>query len=345
MNFTLEAQGKLVPEMIILLQERYRLLKLVRIAGPIGRRPLGEMANLTEREIRTMLDHLRAQGLINIAKNGASVTTDGLQVLEALETEMEDWSGRASIAKRLEELLGIRSVRVVSGDSDSDAATKSLLGMEAAKQFTTEIGLGKIVAVTGGSSMASIPQHIEKFNDPNDLLFVAARGGIGADIGLQANVIAASFAEACGGTYSTFYYPDSLGEEAHEAFRKDPSVVKMMQLYDTADCVLHGIGNAQTMAELRESSDEERLMLRKQGAKGEAFGYYFDEKGKAVHRIRTVGIQIEQLQRIPLLISVAGGKAKAEAILAYMASAPKQTMLITDEGAANEMIKQLIKNK
>ena len=52
------------------------------------------------------------------------------------------------------------------------------------------------------------------------MLFIAARGGVGEDIGLQANVIAASFAEACGGTYSTFYYPESLSEEAHEAFRK-----------------------------------------------------------------------------------------------------------------------------
>lgn len=341
MEFKLEAQRKLVPEMIVLLQERYRLLKLVKMSGPVGRRPLGEMINLTEREIRTMLDHLRAQDLISISKSGASVTFEGLKVLEALESEMENWSGHASIAKRLRELLGIRSVRVVAGDGNSNLATKSLLGMEAAKQFTKEIGNGKTVAVTGGSSIASIPMHIEKFTNPNDILFIAARGGVGEDIGLQANVIAASFAEACGGTYSTFYYPDSLGEEAHEAFRKDPSVVKMIGLYETADCVLHGIGNAQTMARLRESSDEERLSLQEKGAKGEAFGYYFDDKGNAVHRIRTVGIQIEQLDRIPLLISVAGGKDKAEAILAYMASAPKQTILITDEGAANEMIQQL----
>ena len=44
LEFTLEAQRKLVPEMIELLQERYRLLKFVKMAGPIGRRPLGEMS-------------------------------------------------------------------------------------------------------------------------------------------------------------------------------------------------------------------------------------------------------------------------------------------------------------
>ena len=99
--------------------------------------------------------------------------------------------------------------------------------------------------------------------------------------------------------------------------------MKMLGLYESADCVLHGIGDAQTMAKLRNSSDEERLLIQEKGAKGESFGYYFDRTGNEVHRIRTVGIQTEQLERIPLIISVAGGKDKAEAILAYMASAPK----------------------
>ncbi|HJF32040.1 MAG TPA: hypothetical protein K8V56_09725 [Sporosarcina psychrophila] len=342
MDDLMEAQRKLVPEMMELMQQRYRILKFVKMAGPIGRRPLGQMAGLSERETRTVMDLLRGQNLIQIAKDGASITTEGLTVLLALEPSMEDWSGRASIAKKLSESLGIQSVKVVAGNCDTDTISKSLLAMEAAKQFSTKIGEGKIVAVTGGSTIASIPLHIEKFNDANNLLFIAARGGVGDDIGLQANVIAASFAAACGGTYSTFYYPESLSEEAHEAFRKEPSVLKMLQLYETTDCVLHGIGDAQTMAVLRNSSPEEQHMIQNNGAKGEAFGYYFDSEGNVVHRLRTVGVQTGHLEKIPLIISVAGGSSKAEAILAYMASAPKQTILITDEGAATEMLKILV---
>ena len=312
------------------------------MAGPIGRRTIGQMAGLSERETRTIIDMLRAQNLIHIEKKGTSITVEGNRVLLALESVMEDWSGRAALANRLTQMLGIHAIHVVSGNCDADAASKSLLGMEAAKQFNAHIGEGKIVAVTGGSTMASIPKYIEKVASVNDLLFVAARGGVGDDIGLQANVIAASFAEACGGSYSTFYYPESLSEEAHEAFKKEPSVLKMLALYETTDCVLHGIGDAQTMASVRNTSVEERVLLEEEGAKGEAFGYYFDRKGNIVHRIRTVGIQTGHLEGIPLIISVAGGASKAEAILAYMASAPKQTILVTDEGAANEMLKILI---
>ncbi|WP_421102266.1 sugar-binding transcriptional regulator [Sporosarcina psychrophila] len=342
MDVLMDAQSKLVPEMMELMQQRYRILKLVKMAGPIGRRPLGQMAGLSERETRTMMDTLRGQNLITIAKDGASITTEGLNVLLALESSMEDWSGRTSIAKRLMEFLGIQSVKVVAGNCDTDTASKSLLGMEAAKQFSSKIDEGKVVAVTGGSTIASIPLHIEKFSGTNNLLFIAARGGVGDDIGLQANVIAASFASACGGTYSTFYYPESLSEEAHEAFRKEPSVLKMLELYDTTDCVLHGVGDAQTMAIMRNSPTEERDMIQDNGAKGEAFGYYFDQDGNVVHRLRTIGIQTGHLEKIRLIISVAGGSSKAEAILAYMASAPKQTILVTDEGAATEMLKILV---
>ncbi len=74
----MEAQSKLVPEMMELMQERYRILKFVKMAGPIGRRPLGEMAGLSERETRTMMDMLRDQNLINVAKDGASITTEGI---------------------------------------------------------------------------------------------------------------------------------------------------------------------------------------------------------------------------------------------------------------------------
>lgn len=338
----MEAQSKLVPEMMEVLQERFRILKYVEMAGPIGRRPLGEMTGLSERETRTMLDLLRTQQLIDVAKKGATITDYGNKVLEELGPFMEIWTGRATLKKRLKELLGITSIKIVAGDCDENHTPKNLLGLKAANEFVSRIGNGKTIAVTGGSTVASIPSFIQKTKDLNDLFFIAARGGVGEDIGLQANVIAASFSEACGGKYSTFYYPDSLSEEAHKAFRNEPAVLKMIELYDEVDCVIHGIGNAQTMAGLRDSSEEVKEKITKAKAKGEAFGYYFDRTGKVVHRIRTVGIQTKQLDRVPLLIAVAGGKSKAEAILSYMAIAPKQTILVTDEGAANEMLKLLI---
>lgn len=330
-----------MPEMVGLLQMRFRMLNYIKMTGPIGRRPLGEMAGLSERETRTMLDFFRLEQLVNVSKNGVTITSEGLEVLAALEPTMEKWTGLSDLKRKLQQHLGIRQVKIVVGNCDDNAATKNLLGLKAADAFTKQIQNGQVVAVTGGSTMASIPHYIEKNNDLKDLLFIAARGGVGEDIGLQANVIAASFADACGGKYRTFYYPESLSEETHKAFQKEPSVQKTIQLYDQVDCVIHGVGEALKMAGLRESSEGDIEKIQEAGAKGEAFGYYFDRTGQAVHRIRTIGIQTKQLERVPLLYAVAGGKSKAQAILAYLSTAPKQTVLITDEAAAEEMLKQI----
>ena len=60
------------------------------MARPIGRRTIGQMAGLSERETRTIIDMLRAQNLIHIEKKGTSITVEGNRVLLALESVMED---------------------------------------------------------------------------------------------------------------------------------------------------------------------------------------------------------------------------------------------------------------
>ncbi|MDN4608615.1 sugar-binding transcriptional regulator [Sporosarcina highlanderae] len=337
----LEAQRKLVPEMMEILRQRYRLLKFIGVSGPIGRRPLSILADISERECRNLMEALRNEELIRIAKEGATITIEGSRVLDLLAPSIEEWTGQNVIAGKLSALLKIQSVHIVQGNCDANPTVKSLIGKEAATVFMQRIGEGKVIAVTGGSSVAAIPQHIHSIDNPDNLHFIAARGGVGDDIGLQANVIAASFAEASGGTYSTFYYPESLSQEAHEIFKREPSVIEMTELYGKTDCVLHGIGDAEKMAELRNTPESERRLLQEKGAKGEAFGYYFDDSGNVVHRIRTVGIQTEQLEQVPLIIAVAGGASKADAILSYMESAPRQTILVTDEGAANAILEKL----
>ncbi|WP_313236080.1 sugar-binding transcriptional regulator [Sporosarcina ureae] len=332
-----EAQLALVPELPLLIEQRYQMLKLIKASGPVGRRTLSSMSGYSERETRTMLDLMKEQELVHIAKEGVSTTEKGIEVLFVLHDTMEEKSGRRQLANELAERLGILKVHVVEGDSDDSPLTKKLLGMQAAKQFRSRIKGNEIVAVTGGSSVAAIPSFMQQDELPN-VQFIAARGGVGEEVGLQANMIAASFAESCQATYKAFYYPDTLSEEAHAVFQHEPAAKEMLELYSRTDCVIHGVGDATKMAVLRNSSEEEQQILQDQQAKGEAFGFYFNQQGEIVHRIRTVGIQMEQLQDVPLVFTVAGGASKAEALLSYLASAPSQTILITDEGAAQNML-------
>lgn len=337
----IEAQEKLVPEMMRMLQQRYLLLKLIKTTGPIGRRPLAHTASLSEREARSMMELLRDQRLIRVTKDGATITLEGDQVIQQLEPLIEIQYGRNAFAARIKNYFGIEGVHIVKGDSSTIEGSNELLGAEAASVFASRIGEGRIVAVTGGSTMAAIPNHLSCYPGAEETVFIPARGGVGEDIGLQANIIAASFAHECEASYKSLYYPETLSEEAHVIFKKEPSAQKMLKLYEKTDCLLHGIGDANRMAMMRDASQEEQQLLSSRGAKGEAFGYYFDRSGDIVYRLRTVGIQTKHLENIPLIIAVAGGVNKAEAILSYLHGAAKQTVLITDEGAAKELINLL----
>ena len=89
----------------------------------------------------------------------------------------------------------------------------------------------KIIAVTGGSTIASISNFVHETSRWKNLMFIAARGGVGKDVSLQANTIASLFSDKMNGTYRTLYMPDSLSEEAYTTMKKEPFIQEMMDLY------------------------------------------------------------------------------------------------------------------
>jgi central glycolytic genes regulator len=117
----------------------------------------------------------------------------------------------------------------------------------------------------------------------------------------------------------------------------EPGVKEVMELIHSAGIVLHGIGDAKTMAVRRNSNPSVLEKLDKEKAVAEAFGYYFNQQGEMVHRVRTIGLQLDDLQNSDFIMAVAGGSSKSDAIAAFMKHGPKK-VLITDEGAARQLL-------
>ena len=335
-----DAQQRLLPEMYPLLQTRYRILQTIQLMQPIGRRTLAESLKMTEREIRKETDILREQGLLDSQKSGMVCTDDGEVVIEKLRTLVYEWSGLTQLAKLLEKHFGLQHVIVVPGDYNEDDTVLTLLGKEAAQVFMSSNFNGQVVAVTGGKSVASLTPFLHPAHAQN-ITFVAARGGIGHEMQMQANTLVATFALQMDAQYRTLFLPEHLSEQAYQAMLTEPMVTEMMNYYERADCVIHGIGSAEEMALRRNSSPEDLRILEEKGAVSEAFGYYFNAAGKIVHRIRTIGIQLEQVQGSKQVIAIAAGKQKVKAMLSYFKVAPKQTIFITDEAAAKAIAEGL----
>ena len=77
--------------------------------------------------------------------------------------------------------------------------------------------------------------------------------------------------------------------------------------------------------------------MEKAEAVGESLGFYFNSRREVVGRIKAVGLTQEDIERIELMIAVAGGASKAKAIEAICSHNRKQ-ILITDEAAATAIL-------
>ena len=93
------------------------------------------------------------------------------------------------------------------------------------------------------------------------------------------------------------------------------------------------------MAARRKMTEKELVMLKQANAVAESFGYFSMKKGEVVYKVPRIGIELQDLAKVPIIMAIAGGKSKPKQFEAYMKNAPKQTWLITDEAAANEILK------
>lgn len=337
-----QAVQLLVPELSSIIQLRYRILQTIAVAGPIGRRMILETLQISERTVRNEMTLLTNQHLIETTQKGMVCTSKGYEILNDLKETFQEVSGLSTKEKKLAKILGIKKVIIVPGNVNVDSNIQQLLGKEASEYLTTIAKKDFTVAITGGSTVAALKNFLSPSSKSlSTLTFVAARGSLGNEMSLQANTLVSKFASKCGADFRTLYLPEKLSEAAFMTMSQEPVVKEVLDLYDNIDIVIHGIGTAKEMAHRRDSSESIINMLDEKKAVGEAFGYYFDEAGEIIYRINTIGIQLEQVKQSPHILAVAGGTLKAKAIQAYFKKeTAHQTILITDEGAANAILEK-----
>ncbi|REK64875.1 MAG: hypothetical protein DF221_07065 [Brevibacillus sp.] len=335
----IEMQQKLLPDLVDVMRQRYMLLRSVHHLQPIGRRALAQELHSTERILRAEVDLLKETGLLHVTAAGMSLSEEGQRVLDELEPLVGELFGLTELAERLQRVLGIAKVIVVQGDADHSPWVKQELGRVGARVLKQYVREGDIVAVTGGTSIASVAQHLTPSPAFKGVQFVPARGGLGERVELQANTLASAMAAKTGGTYRLLHVPDRLHPEALQTLLREPQIKEVLALLKHTRIVLHGIGDALTMARRRSYSEAELRELEQAGAVSEAFGYYFNEAGETVHRMPTIGLQLEDVKKAEAVLSIAGGKSKAKAILSFSKQSC-QNVLITDEGAARAILSE-----
>jgi len=333
----LSLQLKLVPDLVKVMQKRLYILRNIYLQQPIGRRSLAISLNTTERILRGEVEFLKEQGLIHVESVGMFLTDTGLSLLESLEKLIKEVYGLSDLEKELQNILKMERIIVVAGRSEESNLDKKELGRTAAGYLLSILKEDDIIALTGGSTVAMMAEMMSTSKTFPQALFLPARGGLGENVEWQASQIAARCAKKLGAQYRMFHVSDFLGATAYQTLQNDPYVSEMLKLIRSSQVVVHGVGRAIDMAIRRNAPEELLKTLRDGGAVGEAFGYYFDREGNIVHRMETMGLQLEDVKNARHVIGLAGGASKAEAISA-IAKVGLVDVFIMDESAAEAVL-------
>lgn len=337
MEQILKLQQKIVPELVELLEKRYNILRTIYYNQPIGRRVLANNLGIGERIVRTEINFLKDQDFIEINTPGMNVTKKGEEIINKLKDFIHEIKGLSDIESAIKESLKLKQVIVVPGDLYEDRTVMNELGKTAAAYLKSIIKDNNIIGVTGGFTIKEVIDNMQNVSNLKNVMVVPARGGLGRNVEIEANTLAANLANKIQANYKLLHVPDSLSNKAMSTIMEEKDIKDILNILHNANLLIYGIGRADQMARRRGLSSKEIEEIEKVGAVGEAFGYYFNRQGEIVYSTSSIGAKVEEICNIETRIAVSGGKDKAEAIISTEIN-NNNSVLVTDEGAAREIL-------
>lgn len=169
-------------------------------------------------------------------------------------------------------------------------------------------------------------------------------GGIGT-LAVDSPDVARIVAQKLGGRHYDLHAPILVERAtAKDVFMSEPSVQMSIQRAKTVHMAITGIGSlvdeASSFLRAGLLSNSELAQLRAQGLVGELCGYFYDARGGyRAYEInqRIIGLDLTQLKQVELVLAVAYGRVKAEAIHGAL-QGEYIDVLVTDDGAAGSII-------
>ncbi|HHW01959.1 MAG TPA: sugar-binding transcriptional regulator [Thermoanaerobacterales bacterium] len=250
----------------------------------------------------------------------------------------------ARLEDTLEKAFGVKEVIITPFDEDKEGL-KRLLAEAAAGFLIRALKDWDIVGVSWGTTLAFVHEYLK--NAPKlNVTFVPLVGGVGqTKLDVHSNQIVINLARAFNGDWQLLHAPaivDSLNVK--NTILSDKNTRQVLELLEKCTVALIGIGapltSNSTMLETGYFGDKELEQLKNAGAVCDLCSIFLDNNGKlcqAEINQRVIGISLEKLNRIPLVIGVAGGADKHNAILAALRG-EHLDVLITDEHTAHFLL-------
>lgn len=232
-------------------------------------------------------------------------------------------------------------IAAVGGDRDPTTATATAAAEYVSSQLSNRMRLG-----LSWGRMLSAVIHAMTPGSVAELEIALLHGGVGsAGAGIQGHELARYLSSLHSGSRVHYLHAPLLVDspDIKEAMLRDGSIKAALDAAAKVELAVVGIGALDEGAPLvryGHISARDRRALLAAGAVGDVATRFFTPTGEPVHVLddRLLAIERERLRRVPLLIAVASGAYKRDAILGALRTGCID-VLATDDVTAREVLR------
>lgn len=250
------------------------------------------------------------------------------------------------LERKLEAAYSLDEVIVVSTPSYAQNEVVPRLGAAGAAYLVRILGDQQVLDLSWGTTLLALVEALAPQNLP-DLRVVQMLGGLGR---LESETYGADLtirmAQTLGARMRLLPAPGIVSSKlVRDALLEDANIAETLALAARADLAVVGIGAPAPGSVVMQAgilSEQELAELKAMGAVGDIALRFFDENGQPIaHPIndRIIGLELEQIKRIPRVVGVAGGEGKYDVIRGAVRGRLIH-VLITDEITAARLLEE-----
>ena len=250
------------------------------------------------------------------------------------------------LEERLQAAYGLKEAIVVDAGDDDEQLLRAL-GAAAAYYVETTLKPGEVIGISSWSAtLLATVDAMHPLPRSTSAQVVQILGGVGNPAAeAHAAHLTRRLAALTRGDATFLTAPGVAGSaETARIYLEDPFVRAAVALFERVTLALVGIGAVEPSKLLASSGNifeqAELDLLRERGAAGDICLRFFGRDGRPVLTpldARVIGMRLEQLQRVPRSVAIAGGTRKLHAIRGALAGR-WVNVLITDRSTAEGLV-------
>ncbi|MFL2129382.1 sugar-binding transcriptional regulator [Ruoffia sp. FAM 24228] len=268
--------------------------------------------------ISKMIVEAKRDGIVEIVINSSSVYT-------------------ARLERQIEKKFKLKNAIIIDTLDINKAEVKKMASQQAALYLKKILPSHQTIGISWGNSLRGLVDHFPYTNHQGATVLPLI-GGLSDDyFEIQSNQLSYDLARKMRGKAKYLYSPALVSNELiREELSSNNAIQSILEEGKTVDLALIGISSLDQESNMRKIgflSEEDATDLKGHNAVGVINSRFFNQEGKEVDseiNKNVIGLNLEELRKIPAIMTVVYGDQKVEAIRAALESDLLNIIVTTD---------------